>query len=126
MKIPLWILAHFQNSKSSLHFCGLLHTSSTPFWRSIFSTERSVVMGSLCTPFAPAQCPPGRALRILNDSVFCLQTLSRVLLQHHCAYARCPLGRALQNSQQNYVCNYVFSHMALPPRYSATLRFSLL
>jgi hypothetical protein len=24
---------------------------------------------SFCAPFAPAQCPPGRALRILSDSV---------------------------------------------------------
>jgi hypothetical protein len=37
---------HSQNSKSSLLFCAYLHTSSTPSWRSIFSTERSVVLGS--------------------------------------------------------------------------------
>jgi hypothetical protein len=35
---------------------------------SIFSTEHSTVLGSFCAPFAPAQCPPGRALRILSDS----------------------------------------------------------
>jgi hypothetical protein len=40
------------------------------------------------------------------------------------ALAQCPLGRASHNPQQNSVCNCVFSHIALPPRCSATLRSS--
>jgi hypothetical protein len=49
----------FQSSKSSSS-CACLHIYSTPSWRSLFPTERSVVLGSYA-PFAPAQCPPGRA-----------------------------------------------------------------
>jgi hypothetical protein len=40
-----------------------------PSWQSIFFHERSAVLSPLCT-YALAQCPPGRALRILSDSVF--------------------------------------------------------
>jgi hypothetical protein len=54
-----------------------------------------------CAPYAPAQCPLGRALRILSDSDFCLnsqQSSSSAL----CACAQCPPGRASQNSQQSF------------------------
>jgi hypothetical protein len=77
MKILQWILLLVQNSKNSLLSCHCLHTFSMPSWRSISPTERSVVLGSFYTPFAPAQCPPGRALRILSDFGL-LRTLSRV------------------------------------------------
>jgi hypothetical protein len=77
MKILQWILLLVQNSKSSLLSCACLHTFSTPSWQSISPIERSVVLGSFYMPFAPAQCPPRRALIILSDSSL-LRTLSRV------------------------------------------------
>jgi hypothetical protein len=74
--------AFFFNSQQSSFLCAPLYTRSMPTWQN--STE------------------------LLRDSVFCLQTLSRVLpSMHHSTYAQCPLGRALQNPQQNSVCNYV-------------------
>jgi hypothetical protein len=77
----------------------------------------------LCALLAPAQCPLGRALRILNDSVSSELT-TEFFLCALLAPAQCPLGRALQNSQQNSVCNYVFSHTALPPEVFNNLKRS--
>jgi hypothetical protein len=74
----------------------------------------------LCT-YAPAQCPPGRALRIFNDSVSSELTMKFFLCALF-APTQCPPGRALQNSQQNFLCNCVSSHTALPPEVFSNLK----
>ena len=70
VKVPsVDLSSNFQNSKSSFLYCACLHTFSTPSWRSIFSSfmEHSTVLSS-CALMHFTRCPPGRALRILNDS----------------------------------------------------------
>ena len=61
VEIPQWTLpSQHKTQRVPFSLCRL-HTFSTPFWRSIFSSEHSKVLSS-CAPVAPTQCPPGRAL----------------------------------------------------------------
>ena len=62
--------------------------------------------------------------KILSDSVSSELTVEFLQL-HLVPVLNAHLAELLQNSQLSSVCNCVFSHTALPPRYSATLRSSL-
>jgi hypothetical protein len=57
-----------QNSRSSLPVPVCTSTQCPPSRVSSYRTSSSSILS--CAPYAPAQCPPGRALRILSDSNF--------------------------------------------------------
>jgi hypothetical protein len=94
----------FQNSKSSLLLCLSAQCLNAHLAEYLLQNIQQFCL--LCT-YAPAQCPLGRALRILSDSGSSSELTTEFFSMHHCAYAQCPLGRASQNSSENSVCNCV-------------------
>jgi hypothetical protein len=77
VKILQWILPSITELKEFPSPCACLHNGSMPTWQSVFSQNVQQLCTLLCT-YAPAQCPLGRALRILSDSGPSLRTHSRV------------------------------------------------
>jgi hypothetical protein len=78
---------------------------------------------SFCAPFAPAQCPPGRALRILSDSVLLLNSQQS---SSNCTLCICsmPTWQSSTEFTVEFCLQLCLSYTALPPRYSTTLRSS--
>jgi hypothetical protein len=116
VKIPQWTLPLNSELKEFSSPCAYCTHVSMPSWQSIFS--QNIQQSYLLCTYAPTQCPPGRALRILSDSSsleltteFYLCALLAMLNAHLAELHRTPQSFCLQ------LCS---SYTALPPRCSTT------
>jgi hypothetical protein len=92
-----------------------------PSWQSIIELTAEF----FCALFAPAQCPPGRALQNSSELLSSFELTTEFLLCALLALAQCPLGRASQNSSEILSATVFFS-TALPPEVFSNLKSLLL